>query len=99
MTNKYVSDVVWSLDNEPQKWSYDAGGFRLCHENGKVEVWITNRSYGLHITLQNRRVWGGVTWLSTVGLSVSHWRLWRAVKRWERRGWEPLLRPKPGQSE
>lgn len=83
-----VLAVARSLRDDAGSWNGD-DHYRLVHPNG-VRVWRENRAYGLHIAvghswLGERKVWGGVTMLSSFGLSLSHHLLNHAIKRWERR--------------
>jgi len=40
-----VLAVVWSLEYQPDDWTYD--GFRL--KKGDVSIWVANDNYGLEI--------------------------------------------------
>ena len=40
-----VLAAVWSLENQPDDWSYD--GFRLG--KGDISIWVANDDYGLEI--------------------------------------------------
>lgn len=82
VAKSYVSQVVEWIDRHPEEWALDRGHFRLVHKPSGVALWIANGAYGISIEIRGREVWGGSFLLSTFGLSVQHWRLWFAYKRW-----------------
>lgn len=76
------------LRREPNAWSDDSRSmgnpYRLTHTSG-LSVWVANSVYGMGIdgtgvSHHRPRIWGGVTFLSTFGLSVRHWILWAAAR-------------------
>ena len=72
-----VSIAVASMREHPEQWTVNACHVR--HSSG-VEVWTANSAYG--IGLRGFGVdWGGVTMLSSFGLSFRHWQLWFAAKK------------------
>ncbi len=77
-----VRDTIASLDNHPEEWTQNFG--TLDHKGG-LSVWRHNRAYGVEILYRGSHIWGGVTLLSTFGLSPSHWALSNAIGRWQRR--------------
>ena len=78
--------VINSLSEEPQRWLGD--GFSLKRPDG-VEVWVANGQAGLSVKDKvSGATWGGLTFRSAFGLSPTHWRLWRAVREWQRQSLE-----------
>lgn len=78
--------VARSLAEEPNAWTSDARAlgslYEITHRSG-LSLWCANGSYGMRIfTPRNRCLWGGVTALSSVGLSPGHHLLRRAANRW-----------------
>jgi len=82
-----LRDTIQSLRQEPARWQTDAYGCEITRDDG-LTVWIGNGAYGMHISAQPLApldgpvLWGDVTMLSSVGLSIPHWRLLLACKRW-----------------
>jgi hypothetical protein len=83
-----VRAVVAAMDAHPDRWSpywIDGELFSLTHETG-VKVWCRNRPYGVDISSPTGAVvWGGVTVLSSLCCSPSHWSLSNAIGRWIKR--------------
>lgn len=71
-----------SLRDRPDQWR--ATNFELVHATG-LEVWTANSVYGCSVNKGNRTLWGGVSALSTFGLSPGHWYLKLAADGWVRR--------------
>lgn len=73
--------VARSLAADPSAWS--RSNYMLHHVSG-FSLWIANRPYGAEIERDSISVWGGVSFLSTFGLSPGHHLLNAAIRRWER---------------
>lgn len=92
----HALSVARSLRDEPERWR-SSGGY-LVHDCGAVRVWQRNRSFGLLIEQGGDLVWGDVTLLSTLRLSLSHHLVHHAIKAWEKQSGislAALLKPKP----
>lgn len=88
-------EVARSLKREPEAWSADTErnpylslNYQLEHRSG-LTLWIANSAYGQQVVppggvCYGPGHWGGVTVLSSIGLSPGHWLLWAAARRWAR---------------
>lgn len=76
------ANVLRSLEAAHDDWQHCFGWLR--HRRTGVSVWIYSGEFGLEIAAGpfGQPLWGGVTMLSSIGLSPRHWRLNRAVRRW-----------------
>lgn len=78
--------VARSLREEPTRWSHDglrmSQVYELRHDSGLI-LWVANGTYGMRVENKNAR-WGGVTGLSSFGLSPGHHLLRRAADKWLR---------------
>lgn len=85
-----VREVVADLDANPKNWRRTYG---YIHNDKNWHIWLSplgtvalsidRTFYGL--PPREYRIWGGVTWLSSLGLSLSHHYLAAAIRRWEKR--------------
>ncbi len=99
LINKDVRAVCKSLDEHPDEWKPFKFGdttYELTHTSG-LYVWAANQAYGVSIRERENgtKLFGGVTFLSSFGLSPSHWVLSAAINRWkarDTRSAEALLR-------
>ena len=81
--------VARSLRAEPASRADDGENgtaYTLTHRSG-LQVWVGNSAYGMSISapassngFRGVRIWGGVGFLSTFGLSIRHWALWAAAR-------------------
>ena len=82
--------IARSLRDEPAAWIHDSSEWRRepykLHHRGGVALWIANGSYGMQVRVGDRlsgeAQWGGVTMISTFGLSPGHHLLRRAADKW-----------------
>lgn len=54
--------------------------YRLERRGSALNVWIASSWWGVTVYSRGAALWGGVTVLSTFGLSPGHWLLWSAVR-------------------
>lgn len=81
--------VVQSLTKEPAEWTLSF--CRLRHTNG-IAIWVGNQAYGISVEGVETRLYGGVTGLSSMGLSLGHHYIHRAVQKWIA---EDAITPRP----
>jgi hypothetical protein len=88
------------LKTDPDGWGYvrtlATQPFEIRHSSG-LTVWVSNGSYGVHVTAPRSTKWGDVTLLSSFGLSPGHLLIWNAYRRWRRtHPWEDPNMPSVG---
>jgi hypothetical protein len=83
--------VEWSLRREPYRWThsdpnpYLNGHICTLHHDSGVVVWRhSGGAYGDKVQGSHVPTWGGVTALSSIGLSPGHHLIHAAANRWVR---------------
>lgn len=82
--NPFVKAAIKSLREEPDRWYESNTGYEIEHPRTGLAIWTGNSVFGMDINYNRTVVWGGVTLLSVVYLSINHWALWFAVRRWKK---------------
>jgi hypothetical protein len=83
-----VRAVRDSLDcgDDWKPWYIGGRLYHLTHVETGLYLWTQNRAYGLEIHNRDSvTLYGGVTILSSFGLSIGRWSLFFAIRRWERK--------------